>query len=322
MASGVQYDITGSNAGYGPLFTRQDVTNQSPREMRLVHQATYQGRPGVMGGDDFKVSLSGSANMILNVKPGTAYIAGSNSLQGYYAQVLPVQASITIAGNTSGSTRTDYIYLCVNDRDNSGSGSETSVIWVNEGSTITTMTSTYKAYILLATIAIPTGTTTSLVGRTVTDQRTFASSGSIIPATSSTRPTAGSTYPLPSPFSGLGVYETNTQQLRFYDGANWVPLGIKFANYQNTMYGAGPGVTSQMLIQAGTTVDTTDAGANISITYPSAFPNALVTVVATNGDAATNEYVAVFNGFRLNGFQAHFSTAFVSRRCNWIAIGW
>ena len=95
MASGVQYDITGSNAGYGPLFTRQDVTNQSPREMRLVHQATYQGRPGVMGGDDFKVSLSGSANMILNVKPGTAYIAGSNS-----RSLLPVTRPALLALTT------------------------------------------------------------------------------------------------------------------------------------------------------------------------------------------------------------------------------
>lgn len=316
------YNITSSNAGYGPLYTRQDVTNQSPKELRYVQQATVFSRPGVVGGLDFKVSYASS--FTLTVKAGTAYVGATS--QGYYTQVMPVDGSVVLDSNASASARIDRIFLAIGDRDNSG-GAEEAVIYVVVGTAgagvpaTTTMDATYKATLELARVSIPASTTSNLSTATITDFRTYAPVSSVIPTTSSNRPSAAATWPTTSAFTGLGIYETDTKSLRFYDGTNWVPSGIRPFNTTGVYAGSAPNIsTSQLLMQAGTSVTMTNASGLYTVTFPSAFPNGVVSVVATNGDDTGS--AVVLNSPTLSGFTASFGVGSVLKRCNWIAIGW
>lgn len=92
-------------------------------------------------------------------------------------------------------------------------------------------------------------------------------------------------------------------------------------------------VTAQLLWQAGSTVGTTSGAGGITITYPTAFPTGVLTVVVTNGDTdfgIGSDYCNVDQS-------SNSVTSFVSRwydgatgavvaseqrRTNWIAIGW
>lgn len=341
------YNITSNNAGYGPLFTRQDVTNQSPKEMRYVRQSEVFSRPGVTGGMDFKVSYSSS--FTLSVKAGTAHVAATS--QGYYTQVMPVDATVTLDTNSTASTRIDRIFLAISDRDNSGTAEE-AVIYVITGTAgagvpaTTTMTNTYKATLELAQVSIPANTTTNLSAATITDLRTFVPVNSLIPTTSSNRPSATSTWPTNAAYTGLGVYETDTKSLRFFDGTNWVPSGIRYYNGTTAIAGSNSNIsTSQILMQSGSNTGTTDANGFFTANFPSAFPNGIMSVVVTSGDtylgdvtsglepvmAGINSYTLsqfIVECYRLYGPVNGFNVAVMDKyatgpiRVNWIAIGW
>lgn len=104
----------------------------------------------------------------------------------------------------------------------------------------------------------------------------------------------------------------------------------------------------QFMVQAGTTVNTTDASGYSRITWQNPFPNGLLTVVATDGDGWSSSGSAIFSSagtaFGADGFGSKTSwvyamslqpatsngnaTQTISRaanrphRINWIAIGW
>lgn len=340
------YNITSSNAGYGPLYTRQDVTNQSPKELRYAQQAAVFSRPGVAGGQDYKVSYSSS--FTLTVKAGTAYVGATS--QGYYTQVMPVDGSVVLNSNSSSSTRIDRIFLAIADRDNSGSAEE-AVIYVVTGTAgagvpaTTTMDATYKATLELAQVSIPGNTTSNLSGATITDTRTFSPVSTVIPTTSGNRPSAAATWPTSAAYTGLGIYETDTKSLRFYDGSNWVPTGIRYYNSRNVLSGSTPSTsTSQLLMQTGTDVVTTDGSGFATINFPSAFPNSLISLVITSGDSylggadysepvivgvnTSNTSLFMIEAYRLygpvNAYNAVAMDKFINAtlRCNWIALGW
>lgn len=81
------------------------------------------------------------------------------------------------------------------------------------------------------------------------------------------------------------------------------------------------------LVQASTVVGTTDGSGVLAITFPRAFPNGLVSVVAVQGGNTVNNAIVGVSGGTASGFNvvAAFSTgaavASALMRFNWIAIG-
>lgn len=81
-------------------------------------------------------------------------------------------------------------------------------------------------------------------------------------------------------------------------------------------------------IQAGTLVFTTDAAGNWTFTFPTAFPNGLLSVVVSNGDTTITDAIANTVGGTASGTtirMEHGNGAAINAglvRVNWIAIGW
>lgn len=90
--------------------------------------------------------------------------------------------------------------------------------------------------------------------------------------------------------------------------------------------------TDQLLVQAGSTTDTTSVNGRILVQYPDAFPTGIVSIFVCNGnaDVGGGNIVAVDydDSQSKTGFYATWrddSGSLVtgaSRRVNWIAVGW
>lgn len=79
--------------------------------------------------------------------------------------------------------------------------------------------------------------------------------------------------------------------------------------------------TGQFYTQVGTTVGTTNVSGDLTITFPAAFPNGIITVIACQGDITTGGLVAAYL-FTPSNFAVRMANANTSARINWIAIGW
>lgn len=78
-----------------------------------------------------------------------------------------------------------------------------------------------------------------------------------------------------------------------------------------------------LIVQWGTTVGTTNAGATLAVTFPIAFPTGVQFVLAGDGDNTPSVFpVAVINSSRsATGFSAGTTVASSTVRINYIAIG-
>lgn len=82
-----------------------------------------------------------------------------------------------------------------------------------------------------------------------------------------------------------------------------------------------PSPLTAPIIQAGSTV-ITNQNTYGDVTFPTPFPNGVITVVLTNGDAAASSATAWgVTGTSKTGFGLRISNN-QTTRVNWVAIGW
>lgn len=161
---------------------------------------------------------------------------------------------------------------------------------------------------------------------TAAEVNTYLAKQAVIVCTAATRPS--------SPVEGMTIYETDTNRSLVYDGSNWVqPSGpIKVLGTLTGVAGAAPPNpdTSPIpfRVQGGTIVVTAAAG-GVVVTYPTAFPTGVLTVVVTQGDsdAAVAQITLVYAAHSTSSFKVQFyahgggELTSGARRINWIAIG-
>lgn len=89
------------------------------------------------------------------------------------------------------------------------------------------------------------------------------------------------------------------------------------------------GSTTQLIVQAGSTVGTTSLGGDLTITFPSAFPTGLLSCMLVNGDpVAVGDFLPQLRSSTLSSVVARVVNmagavvASTSVRIDWIAIGW
>ena len=114
---------------------------------------------------DFAVTQSGTPAMTVQVAAGWAYVQGTvSSTQGMYGVYNDGAVTLSITANSSGSTRTDLVYLKITDT-NYGDASSTASLLVQTGSTTVPASA-----IGLATISVANGAT-SITNSNITDLR-------------------------------------------------------------------------------------------------------------------------------------------------------
>lgn len=128
-----------------------------------------------------------------------------------------------------------------------------------------------------------------------------------------------------SPTTGQSIYDTTVGAAFYWNGSAWTPQDhMRLSGVASALVGSAPSITSgtRWLVQAGSVVSTTNIYGIYSVTYPTPFPNGVLTVITNNGDntgptstftlgATTSLFYVVFPG-----------AASVPARCNYLAIGW
>lgn len=118
--------------------------------------------------------------------------------------------------------------------------------------------------------------------------------------------------------------------LRVFQSLQQYMFGHVFANARSTSAPTPDGVTP--IIQAASTVGTTDAGGGLTIAFPTPFPNGLIAVVGINGDhTATPNMKPEVYGPGTTPSQVNFTIMVANTgaviassavRVDWIAVGW
>lgn len=101
-------------------------------------------------------------------------------------------------------------------------------------------------------------------------------------------------------------------------------LGVDLFGTSGVVSGSSPpsAGTGQFYMQAGSAVGSFALNA-FDFTFPTPFPNGVITVIITNGDnnAGTNPMTINGTNYSVSGFRAQ-SQSTSTQRVNWIAIGW
>lgn len=148
---------------------------------------------------------------------------------------------------------------------------------------------------VLATAGSPTSGTYA-VGDVTVDSvgRTWRCSVAGTPGTWLTTPaiTGTSSSRFASPQVGTQEFDTDTGRMVVYNGTSWLPV----SEFDNIGLGAmangtAPAVGSRLLMEAGTDVLTTTGSGTYSLTFPTAFPNGVVVVLAVMHNGAVGSGV-------------------------------
>jgi hypothetical protein len=170
--------------------------------------------------------------MFVTVGAGTAYVPASSATGGLYAVCNDAAYDVAIATAHATLGRKDLVVARVYDAEYSGAANN----WALEAVTGTpagspVVPSTPAGALLLAVIQVNAATTT-IVNGNITDSRTYTTAlGGMIPALSTARP--------PNPYEGMGIYETNNNLPKWYDGASW-------KGWQDEGYQTAAGLTAAL----------------------------------------------------------------------------
>lgn len=111
-----------------------------------------------------------------------------------------------------------------------------------------------------------------------------------------------------------------------WSGTAWQNNTMFTAAMNSSLMGS-PTIDSRLLVQFGSRVGITNGSSVLATTFPTAFPNGLIAVVATPSDASTSMKQAIVNAPSASGFEVQCLSASgapiaaTAVRYNWIAIG-
>jgi len=136
----------------------------------------------------------------------------------------------------------------------------------------------------------------------------------------------------PYPYEGFSQYDRDTGRVMRWNGGNWIQdNNLRFKGTPAQLIGAAPAIdtgTLPFLLQAGTTVFTSDGNGYASISFATPFPNGLICPICVAGSGGAGTWWLIVNdgGFSLSGFQVRTlgpgGAVSVLVRAHWMAIGW
>ena len=202
--------------------------NHPAEDFRHLITTGFGGREGVVRGGLAVTERSGTANMSVDVAEGTVAIAGTETTyQGLYLCHNRGVANLAISASDPTNDRYDLILAQVEDAQYSGATNawKLSVVTGTPAASPLFPTVPDNAFVL-ATVLVPAAAS-AIVNADITDirdgsdtdgtttltNRGFAANPGVVVCTSSTRPS--------SPYVGMEIFETNTDRLFLWDGADW-----------------------------------------------------------------------------------------------------
>jgi len=189
---------------------------------------------GVFGGlgNPLQVTQAGTPNMTVLVNAGYCAVPNATQGHGVYLFGQTAQGTLTVASNTSGSTRVDIIVAGVSDTGNSSSYCFVEIV---EGTPGSGQPATPSASILLAAVTVASGAS-SITNSNITDKRAFtAAPGGILPAAAAA---------LPASAPGQVAYNTTTGTLQRPNGSGgWTGLASGSAGISDVNTDTGTGLT-------------------------------------------------------------------------------
>lgn len=292
------------------------------------------GAQGVVGSGDLAVTANGTPNMSVNVAAGAAFIKGSlATLQGMYHAFNDATLNVTIAASDPTNPRNDLVVAEIRDNDYGGGGFNDFRLRVVTGTPAGSPVdpATPANALVLARVRVDASVASIVAGK-ITDLRAKGSAQDLY---------AGQTATAGPPTNGnyvAGQYIFDINGVVWACTASGLP-GTWKPSSDPAMYGVGgsvvtapPALTAAAFkIQAGSTVGVVGANGALTVAFPAAFPNGVLTIIATAGDntaafatARVNQPATTLSGFTVECITtANIDVANGSTvRLNWIAVGW
>lgn len=88
------------------------------------------------------------------------------------------------------------------------------------------------------------------------------------------------------------------------------------------LVGSLPERLDKSIVQAATSVVLTNVGGSAGITFPSPFPNGLITIIVANGDGNVGSFRPSLVAWSLSAFTVYAEQVNSTVRLNWVALGW
>lgn len=158
----------------------------------------------------------------------------------------------------------------------------------------------------------------------VRDNTQWLPGGPVSVVTSGTRPA--------NPYEGQMIYETDTDFNRTWNGSAWAMVEqVRIPNANGPLVGSNANITSATFLQMGTNVVSSSLGGDFTITFQSAYPNALLAFFIIQGDTTHPgaSFIPFLGGAALSSqvvrmYHADGSlwTSSGNLRVTWLAIGW
>lgn len=134
---------------------------------------------------------------------------------------------------------------------------------------------------------------------------------------------------IPAPTEGMHCFLDDADLTQVFRAGAWGPLGVATRVAQTGQVNS-IAANRPLIVQAFTAVVTTNAGGNSSVAFPQAFPNGVLTIQLTSGDAAAGNHakaavaaVPTLAGFTGSHWQPNGAVcASATIRVNCVAVGW
>lgn len=193
----------------------QQVSAEDDRLHRNAQMAGGAGvlkaRSGVRSPLDFIVTQHGTPNLSVDVTAGQALIQGTEAAgQGAYIYTADAASTVTLDAADGTNPRNDVIILRIQDQDYSGAVDGPTIEKVTGSAAVTPVDpATDDNCLVIARVRV-NANATSVTNANITDLRPYtAALGGLIPVLSTARPS--------TPWGGMGVVETDTLALSFWD---------------------------------------------------------------------------------------------------------
>lgn len=251
-------------------------------DFRNLITGTFQS-PGVLTSTALQVTeKSGTPNMSVDVSGGSCVVEGDEATyQGFYLCHNRGTTNLTVSASDATNDRYDLVVAKVEDSDYSGATDAWSLSVVTGTPAASPQFPTVPSNALVLAIIDVQANATSVTDSDITDIRyadatdgvttlrnygTAAAVGGITVTTSDNRPA--------SPYVAQRIFETDTEEHRYYDGSEWKWLhgGTTYvretnsttADINTTTEGTATNV-GDVIITAGTWYITGHAGVDISV---------------------------------------------------------